>query len=230
MALLTALIIVVVVVVGAGGFWWYVMQSSAAAEAEAAERIEELGGFVRKGQDGHVRTVNLSPPKAHENIDAIVQEIPSLGYLENLNALNAPVTDEHLEPIGRTDSLLALNLTNTNVGDAGMAHLTGLDNLVSLEIYGTDVTDKGLEAVGRLYTLKILNIGNTRVTGDLSQLLPLENLERLLAGNLELSDDVVATLVDLPNLRRLDIPNATISDEARAELRQKKPTIEVAGP
>jgi hypothetical protein len=129
------------------------------------------------------------------------------------------------------DSLTQVILDNDNgssrVTDAGVAHLTGLDNLISLNMYGTQITRKGLESIAQIESLKILNIGGTDVTGDLSELGPLENLEWLLAADLELSDDAVESLAALPKLSHLSIRNGTLSEEARAELAQKKPGLQI---
>lgn len=217
----------VLVVIAIAGVWWYVTSAGAAAEEEAAARMKELGAFVRADRDGRVRTVNVSLAPAHANIDALVRELPALNYLENLNALNAPLTDEHLRTVGELGSLLALDLTGTDVTSEGMAHLTGLDNLLTLVLYGTKVDDTGLEHVGRINSLKILNIGNTRVTGDLSGLLPLSNLEWLLAGGMEISDEAVGTMAQLPKLSHLSILEATVSQQALAKLREKKPGIQI---
>jgi hypothetical protein len=224
---LFGVLLVLLVLVVCGAVWWYVGSASAANEAAAAAKLTELGAFVQKGQAQQVATINLSPPEAKENLDAIVAELPALTRLTNLNALGAPLTDEHLRTVGQLDSLEALLLQETNVTDAGMPHLVGLDNLINLDLYGTGVSDKGLESVGQLHSLKNLNIGNTPVTGDLSELARLQSLEWLLIPDMKLSDDVVKTLANLGRLSHLSINGSTISEQALDELRKKKPNLTI---
>jgi hypothetical protein len=226
---LFGILLVLVVVAVAGAVWWYVGLGSAAAEAEAAKEIDALGGFVHPLRDNTpVHTIDLSKSDAQPNIDAIVELLPALGNVKTFNARGASLTDEHLETIGRLDSLTALLLhDNKKITDAGMAHLTGLDNLASLELYGTQITAKGLESVAEITSLTTLNIGATKVEGDLSELLPLTELQWLVAGDMKLSDDVAETISKLPKLSHLQIPGATISDEALAEIRKNKPGMRI---
>jgi hypothetical protein len=222
-------VVVVLVLIAIAGVWWYVTSAGAAAEAEAIARMEELGAYARTGQDN--LTVNLSLPAAHDNIDAIVKEMSELSSLKSLNARDAPLTDEHLATIGQLDSLLALDLTdtvgNSKITDAGIEHLTGLDNLANLEFFGTSITAEGLTAVGQIQSLKVLNISSTQVEGDLSELLPLSELQRLMADDLKLSDGVATTLAQLPNLAHLSVKNSGVSEEALGLLRKNKPGMEV---
>ena len=46
---LFGILLVIAALVVAGGVWWYVGKGSAAAEAEAARKIDSLGGFVHPG-------------------------------------------------------------------------------------------------------------------------------------------------------------------------------------
>jgi hypothetical protein len=226
---LFGILLVIAALVVAGGVWWYVGKGSAAAEAVAARKIDSLGGFVHPLRENTpVQTVDLSKSEAKPNLDAIVAELGALGNVKTFNARGAGLTDEHLETVGQLDSLTSLLLHfNDKVTDAGMAHLTGLDNLVSLEVYGTQVTDKGLESIAKITSLQTLNIGKTKVTGDLSQLLPLVNLQWLVAGDMELSDDIATTLGKLPKLSHLQIQGATISEEAVDAIRKAKPGITI---
>lgn len=229
---LFGVVLVIIVLVVAGGVWWYAGSSGAAAQLAAGEKInKELGGFAHPLREGTpVNTVNVSAPAAQANLDAIVALLPTFSELGTLSADGAELTDEHLQTIGELDSLIALVLTNNkNITDEGVRHLTGLHQLSTFELYGTQVTEKGLESVAELRSLKTLNIGNSKVKGDLSELLPLVNLEWLVAGDMELSDDVVDTLAKLPKLAHLQIPGARISNEALAEIREKKPGIKISG-
>lgn len=226
--------LVIGVLVVAGGVWWYVGRGSAAAEQAVAQKMRDLGAFVHPPQeDKYPNTVNLTnlANASPQDLDPIIRELPALAHVENFNATNVPITDEHLRVVGQLDSLTQIILNsetgNSRVTDAGLAHLTGLDNLLSLNMYGLNITNKGLESVAEIESLETLDISKSKVTGDLSELLPLENLQWLLAGEMELSDDVVDTLAKLPKLSHLSIRGSTLSQEARDRLREAKRGITI---
>ena len=54
---------------------------------------------------------------------------------------DAPITAEHRE------SVETLDLSRTQVSDAGLEHLKGLTSLTALDLSGTQVTDEGVEAL-----------------------------------------------------------------------------------
>ena len=108
--------------------------------------------------------------KDKESLDAIVEQLSAFGQLKNIDARGEPLDDDHLRIIGQLDSLIGLTVTETNVTDQGMAHLTGLDNLINLTLYGTNVGNQGLAEIGKLKSVKILNIASTKISGDLSEI------------------------------------------------------------
>ncbi len=73
--------------------------------------------------------------------------------------------------------LSILNLSNTRVSDAGLAHLMGLASLTKLFLNGTRVTNAGLLHLKTLGNLKELDLGGTLATADgmkkLNQTLPM---------------------------------------------------------
>ena len=227
-ALFGVFLVIIILVVG-GGVWWYISRSGVAAEFAVGNKLKELGAELHPLKEGQsVMTIHLPLREADADLDAIVDLLPAFGSIETLSARESALTDEHLETIGRLSSLTSLILTNSeSITDKGMPHLTDLDNLVMLEVYGTQVTDAGLEPIGKIESLKTLNIGKTKVTGDMSGLLPLKNLEWLVAGDMALSDEIVDTLAKLPKLSHLQIQNVTISDEAVAKIREAKQGIQI---
>src|SRR5205807_9759366 len=53
---------------------------------------------------------------------------------------------------------------NTEIGDAGLAHLSALPKLTVLRLQGTGVTDAGLGQLKKMTTLASLYLDGTRVT------------------------------------------------------------------
>ena len=85
-------------------------------------------------------------------------------------------------------SLRSLDLAETSITDAGLAHIRGLSNLEILDLRQTDVTDAGLTQVAPLLGLKAISL--SRGVGD--------------AG--------LATLTGLPGLTVLNLTETTVSD------------------
>ena len=72
--------------------------------------------------------------------------------------------------------IVILDLTSTNVTDAGLKHLAGLKQLQKLVLNSTMVTDAGLKHVAGLKQLRELYLFRTKVTAkgkaDLKKALP----------------------------------------------------------
>ena len=74
-------------------------------------------------------------------------------------------TDEQLAvKLKGLTKLTSLNLSNTKITDAGLAHLKGLTNLEKLWLYKTNVTDAGLAHLKGFKKLNGLNLSFTLVT------------------------------------------------------------------
>ncbi len=58
----------------------------------------------------------------------------------------------------------SLNLSDTVVTDAGLAHLQGLPNLMTLHLENTRITDTGLRQLGKMHHLELLALGKTAIT------------------------------------------------------------------
>ena len=76
----------------------------------------------------------------------------------------------------------SLDLSGTQVTDAGLKSLEPLDKLTSLDLQSTQVTDEGLKALVALPKLTSLKLAQTRVTAkgvaDLQKQLPRCKIER----------------------------------------------------
>lgn len=94
-----------------------------------------------------------------------VRKLERLDTLRGLSLLFfANPLDEALDAIGRIRRLDYLNLTGSNVGDAGMPHLAGLEQLRFFALGDTKVTDAALPVLARLPSLKILILQREAVT------------------------------------------------------------------
>ena len=62
-----------------------------------------------------------------------------------LSLSNTQVTDVGLRHLTRLTNLEELYIANTQISDTGLEHLKGLTNLGLLDLYGTQVTDEGVQ-------------------------------------------------------------------------------------
>ena len=86
------------------------------------------------------------------------------GFVRRVDLSNSQVTDAGLEYLRGLPQLTELNLSGTQVSDAGLEYLKGLRYLERLYLNGTRVSDVGLEYLKRLPELKCLGLGDTRVS------------------------------------------------------------------
>ena len=69
-----------------------------------------------------------------------------------------------MECIGKIMTLEILSLSNTQVSDRGLAHLTKLKNLRLLELVRCPITDNGLQHLPP--NLRLIGLNRTKVSAD----------------------------------------------------------------
>lgn len=112
--------------------------------------------------------------------------IPDLvqGQLEfDLRMVDAGVTDSSLEHFKKLKQVptLMLDLSDNEIGDAGLEFIGMLSNLTTLKLSGTNVSDEGLEMLKGLKSLRDLDLLDTQCTGtgiyELEKALPAVDIE-----------------------------------------------------
>jgi Leucine-rich repeat (LRR) protein len=99
--------------------------------------------------------------------DANLLGLPPLPKLTHLILSSLPnLSDRGFARAGEWTALRHLELTNTPVGDAGVAHLAGLPNLSYLRLQGTRVTAASFGALASLPNLAELSLACTNITDD----------------------------------------------------------------
>lgn len=131
----------------------------------AAETLRARGAVVGPiARDLLALDVNLSllrPKAGDEEVALLAGVAPALVWL---NVSRSDVTDAGLATLARCTKLRRLHLAETAVGDAGIAHLRGLSELRFLNLFGTKVTDRGLATLQGLARLEKLFLWQTQVT------------------------------------------------------------------
>jgi len=101
------------------------------------------------------------------------------------------VTDEDLKEIlerGQLTELKKLDLSKTQITDAGLVHLQGLTSLTQLSLDGTAISDAGLVHLKGLTSLTLLGLKETKITdAGLLHLYGLTRLERLHCSKTEVT-------------------------------------------
>jgi Leucine-rich repeat (LRR) protein len=116
---------------------------------------------------------------------------PDLTHLEVLDLAGAPFQDGHLEQVfifcrrhplftsypeirnrihefdrGEYVHLVELSLANTQISDAGLAHLKELKSLERLSLSGCNISDEGLKNLLVLTNLQEVDLRQTKVTAS----------------------------------------------------------------
>ncbi|KAL6073892.1 hypothetical protein QOT17_004586 [Balamuthia mandrillaris] len=157
----------------------------------------------------------------------MVQDWSFLSSLYNLTfldlSLNASFTDEFMEPMGELTSLIHLNLSNTDITNAGIPHLFNLPELVFLDLSKTLVSTKPLgPGLKHWPHLRHLALAYTHVSNKLvPYLAALQNLVSFKAtGCVKFSDEGLCALAQLrlDRLEVLEIGCPAMTDAALSHL------------
>jgi Leucine-rich repeat (LRR) protein len=168
------------------GFWDF------AADRQVAESVLALGGTAQVSLFEVVRDVRRP------------EDLPRGGYsLYAVHLAGRPLTDADLARLAPRIPW-HVDLAETAVGDAGLAHLRGSVWLATLDLSRTKVTDAGLEHVATLVNLGELSLAGTAVT-----------------------DTGLAHLRGLVRLRELDLTGTRVTEAGAAALRQALPNCRI---
>lgn len=103
--------------------------------------------------------------------------------LRSLSLRGSLFGDEDVQRIQGLTNVNVLNVSRTNITDAGLEGLSTLTNLSSLQLQSTQISDAGLVHLKRLTNLRDVALGNTKVTRagtqDLKKSLPTAFISRI---------------------------------------------------
>jgi DNA-binding response OmpR family regulator len=183
-----------------------------------------------------------------------ILEWPRLQTGQKLDLLSTPISDRELEGLlASLQDLRFLSLAETQVGDAGLAHLQSLTHLQELHLDHTAVTDEGLRLLATLPSLEILDLKGTRITDaglaevgrltglkglyltrtgvtdvGLEHLRGLTNLETLILWDTGIGDPGLEHLKPLQSLREVILWNTRVTGPGAEALQQALPHCEVS--
>jgi hypothetical protein len=143
-----------------------------------------------------------------------------------------PIDDNDLASIQdklRSFRRLQLDLTKSNITNAGIRALTDATNIHSLKVGGTAITDEGLATIGTMTELVELVLNSCRVTDSgLPRLRALKNLRFLHLTYTQVTDDGLLHLRELPALEDVSIGWGPVTPEGAARLQKQIPHVKVS--
>jgi Leucine-rich repeat (LRR) protein len=155
------------------------------------------------------------------------QTLRSLREIGLLHALPVAEAEGRKRP-SQDDIIVALNLREAEVSDAGLKEIAGLKQLQWLFLSYTQVTDEGLKELTGLKNLQVLHLIDTNVTDEgLKNLAGLKNLKAIYLNGTQVSDAGLKELAGLKNLQWLGIGRSKVTAAGVAELQKTLPKCNI---
>lgn len=172
--------------------------------------LPDLGDFGFQDWRGYVPRF----PSEMRNLWAATQtpvldalgELPR-GTVWGLHLPGARFDDEDLAVLQRLEGLHLLDLADTIVTDAGLAHVAGATALEDLSVWNTRITDRGVSQLAPLRSLLNLNLGSNNITdASVDTILGLRSLSLVNVRATGITPEGLLRLGELPDLRMVAAP------------------------
>jgi Leucine-rich repeat (LRR) protein len=215
-------LLALMLVIGCGLAWFAHKIQQAWAQREAVKAIEELEGLVS------YEDVSSSTRRTTVVwVGKLLGEDLS-GDVLYVDLSETQVTDAGLKHLRGLTQLQVLTLDSTQVTDAGLEHLRGLTQLRELQLTNTQVTDAGLGHLRGLTQLQWLSLDRTQVTdAGLEHLRGLTQLQQLYLDNTQVADAGLEHLQGLTQLQLLSLQSSQVTDAGVAELQKALPNVQI---
>ncbi len=139
--------------------------------------------------------------------------------LRVLNLEHTQISDKSLETLGKRTKLIALDVADNALSDAGLSHLTNLTNMTELAIQRTNCTDNGLAFVEKMRELRKLQAGNRNITSAaVRHLQALPELVFLDLNDSSIDDKGLAEISKIQSIQSLSVNQTLITDAGLPEL------------
>lgn len=111
-------------------------------------------------------------------------------------------------------SVVALNLSNLNLGGEISSAIGDLRNLESVDLQGNKLTGQIPDEIGNCVSLELLDLSDNLLEGDIPfSISKLKQLELLNLKNNQLTGPIPSTLTQIPNLKTLDLAQNQLTGE-----------------
>jgi len=216
----------------------------------AAEWVQSVGGEMRVRVDGKEINIGKNDRLPSDRFEMVFIGIAgrnlvtnnSVGCVAGLKELNFLYAEGNPQLTDFTflkalSNLVILNLADTGIDDASLAHMHGMTKLAYLNIGSNSrnqVTDAGLEHLRGMTSIQNLTLIGTRVTDSgLETISGLKELSHLAIGSQadqsEITDAGLAHLAGLSKLTNLTILKTRITDAGIAKLKENLPNVKIDG-
>jgi Leucine-rich repeat (LRR) protein len=180
-------------------------------DSDLANWLNSLKGSATTDSASVVTGINLRGTWA---TDVDLDRLARLQTLTTLDLSLTDISDAGMERLKALPQVTDLNLAYAElITDSGVAYLKAWKNLEHLNLRGTKVNDTGLEHLKNLTQLKSLDVSFTEVTdAGLDHLTSLGELRKLCIGGNKMSGAGLHSLKLLPCLKNLDLSGSQRTD------------------
>ena len=213
------------------GLWRSKATSAGLAELANCRSLTHLElngtklGDAGLAEIGECRSLSYLRLEDTQITDAGLVRLAQLPRLETLwLGENEGITDEGLKTVGKLVNLAVLDLMSTKITGAGLAQLKDLKQLKTLMLDHTAVAEADLAHLAPLESLESLRVYDVKENlADVAA----EHLGRLkslreVSGNLQITDQGVASLATLPYFEQLSLSGDGITDACAGDLAKMK--------
>jgi len=116
---------------------------------------------------GKVPLVDLTIYQAPSVTDAGLEVLANYNDLQRLTLRDVPsAKGTALAKLPNPEKLVSLNMSQSGIGDAEVAHLAGMTNLETLSLSETQLTDQAVDALAKLTSLKEMVLTQTSISEE----------------------------------------------------------------
>jgi len=192
-------------------------------QRQAVEAIQKAGGEVLYASDEREQKPSVA---------ARLEELFGRDFVSDVTFARLPwgakvdgSLSDHLQ--GLTD-LNYLDLSGTDITDAGLEKLRSMARLKGLALCPTRITDRGLESLAGSSRLEDLRLGGWGITdAGLKHVCGLTRLRTLVIRSAQITDAGLKHLTGLRRLERLDLIDSGVTEKGAAEFRKALPDCDV---
>ena len=160
--------------------------------------------------------------------DAQIECFHGFSGIRHVDLSKTQITDAGLKVVASLPDLAYLDVPGTRITDRGLVHLKGLTHLQGLNLSHTEVTGSGLEHIAGLAQLRVLELGGTRVTDSgLKEFRGFSQLHWLDLKDTTVTDSALEYLKGVFQLQSLDIRGTRVTDEGVKKLQQMLPNCRI---
>jgi hypothetical protein len=188
----------------------------------AIQRIQELDGSVGysfpnqnllAGQVSYI-VLHGSDMTHRPNVtDDDLKLITALDTATHLNLSSSEITDAGMRHLRSFPRLNGLSLEASRVTDAGVAHLTELNALGRLSLRETQITTSGVRSLKKLNISYLWLSGPNLDASVVDELTDMSSLATVSLHHVDLSGADLSQLARLPSLRWLELVDCNLSDD-----------------